>query len=146
MNDQDDIEALALNILGMRFALLLEPLDVGKYPFLREAKYRPGRIVISHPFSTNWGPISWDDGGAHDDLTVQFVRPVTRDPRPSTRAASRGPVCGGKWTTIAKGGGPSCATTRLARCSYRNRLAHGPVSASRKLSRRCWRRRLGRQK
>jgi hypothetical protein len=89
MNDQDDIEALALNILGMRFALLLEPLDVGKYPFLREAKYRPGRIVISHPFSTNWGPISWDDGGAHDDLTVQFVRPVTRDPRPAQRRAGR---------------------------------------------------------
>lgn len=40
-NDQDEIEALALNILGLRFVLLLEPPNVGKYPFLREAKYRP---------------------------------------------------------------------------------------------------------
>jgi len=65
-NDQDDIEALALNILGVRFVLLLEPQDVGKYPFLREAKYRPGRIVISHPSSTNWITMSWDDGKAHE--------------------------------------------------------------------------------
>jgi hypothetical protein len=76
MNDQDDIEALALNILGIRFALLLEPPDVGKYPFLRETKYRPGRIVISYPSSTNWLTMSWDDGRAHDHLTVKFVRPV----------------------------------------------------------------------
>jgi hypothetical protein len=83
MNDQDDIEALALNILGIRFALLLESLDVGKYSFLREAKYRPGRIVVSYPSSTNWVTMSWDDGRAHDDLTVQFVRPVPPDSRPA---------------------------------------------------------------
>jgi hypothetical protein len=86
MNSQDDIEALALNILGMRFALLLDPLDVGKYPFLREAKHRPGRIVVSYPSSTNWVTMSWDDGRAHDHLTVQFVRPATRDPRSVERA------------------------------------------------------------
>lgn len=34
-NAQEDIEALALNILGLGFVLLLEPLDVDKYPFLR---------------------------------------------------------------------------------------------------------------
>jgi hypothetical protein len=79
-NDQDDIEALALNILGVRFVLLLEPQDVGKYPFLREAKYRPGRIVISHPSSTNWITMSWDDGKAHEPLTVEFVRQVPQRP------------------------------------------------------------------
>jgi hypothetical protein len=75
-NDQDDIEALALNILGLRFILLLESPDAGRYPFLREAKYRPRRIAISHPSSTNWVTMSWDDGKAHEHLTVQFVKPV----------------------------------------------------------------------
>jgi hypothetical protein len=79
-NDRDDIEALAINILGLRFVLLLEPLDVGSYPFLREAKYRPGRIVISYPTSTNWVTMSWDDGKAHESLMVQFVQPVRSRP------------------------------------------------------------------
>jgi hypothetical protein len=79
-NDQDEIEALALNILGLRFVLLLEPADAGKYPFLREAKYRPGRIVISYPSWTNWVTMSWDDGKAHETLTVQFVQPVRQRP------------------------------------------------------------------
>jgi hypothetical protein len=79
-NDQDDIEALVLSILGLRFALLLETPDEGKYPFLREAKYRPGRIVISYPSSTKWVTMSWDDGTAHQHLTVQFVRPVRPGP------------------------------------------------------------------
>jgi hypothetical protein len=44
MNDQDDIEALSLNIFGIRFVLLLETPDVDRYPFLRKTKYRPGRV------------------------------------------------------------------------------------------------------
>ena len=79
-NDQDDIEALALSILGLRFVLLLEPLDLSKYPFLREAKYRPGRIVISYPAATNWLTMSWEDGKPHEHLTVQFVQPVRPPP------------------------------------------------------------------
>jgi hypothetical protein len=74
MNDQGEIEALVLNILGLRFVLLLEVPDVDKYPFLREAKYRPGRIVISYPSCTNWVTMSWDDAKAHETLTVQWVR------------------------------------------------------------------------
>jgi hypothetical protein len=62
-NEQDDIEALALSILGLGFVLLLAPLDESRYPFLRGAKYRPGRIVISYPSSTNWLTMSWEDGG-----------------------------------------------------------------------------------
>jgi hypothetical protein len=79
-NAQDDIEALALNILGLGFVLLLEPLDESKYPFLRGAKYRPGRVVISYPTSTNWLTLSWDDGRAHQPLTMQFVQPVHAEP------------------------------------------------------------------
>ena len=64
-NDQEEIEALALNILGLRFVLLLDPPDVGKYPFLREAKYRPGRIDRSLDAETkgrrekNCWPFCW---------------------------------------------------------------------------------------
>lgn len=76
-NDQGEIEVLALNILGLRFVLMLATLDVGKYPFLREAKYRPCRIEISYPLSTNWVTMSWENGKAHDDtLTVKFVQRV----------------------------------------------------------------------
>jgi hypothetical protein len=75
-NEQEDIEALALNILGLQFVLLLEPPDESKYPFLRGAKYRPGRILISYPASTNWLTMSWDDGRSHEHLTIKFVQPV----------------------------------------------------------------------
>lgn len=77
-NAQDDIEALALSILGLSFVLLLEPLDLGKYPSLRGAKYRPGRIIILYPTSANWLTMSWDDGKAHESLTMQFVAPAPR--------------------------------------------------------------------
>ncbi len=73
-NDRDDIEALAINILGFRFVLLLESPDLNKYPFLHQNKYRPGRIVISYPSSTNWVSMSWEDGKAHEGLTAQWVR------------------------------------------------------------------------
>lgn len=78
MNSQEDIEALALNILGLGFALLLEPPGKAKFPNLREAQYRPGRIIISYPTSTHWVTLSWDDGRSHEALTVQFVQPVPR--------------------------------------------------------------------
>lgn len=75
-NANDDIEALGLNILGLGFALLLEPPDESKFPNLRKASYRPSRIVISYPSSTNWVTLSWDDAKAHEALTVQFVQSV----------------------------------------------------------------------
>jgi hypothetical protein len=72
-NGQGEIEAMALNIFGLQFVLLLEFLDVAKYPFLREAKYRPARIVISYPLSTNRVTMSWEDDKTHEDLTIRFV-------------------------------------------------------------------------
>jgi len=77
-NGQEEIEALALNILGLGFVLLLERIDANKYPFLRGARYRPGKIVISYPSSTNWITMSWDDARTHEPLTVQFVQPVPK--------------------------------------------------------------------
>ena len=73
-NDNDDIEALGINIMGFRFVLLLEAPDLNKHPFLQGARYRPSRILISYPTSTNWVTLSWDDGNAHEALTVQWVQ------------------------------------------------------------------------
>ena len=73
-NEHDDIEALAINIIGFRFVLLLEACDLNKYPFLSGAKYRPGRIVISYPTSTSWVTLSWADNTVHEILTVQWLR------------------------------------------------------------------------
>jgi hypothetical protein len=77
-NERDDIEMLAFNILGLRFVLLLESPDLDKYPGLRDAKYRPGRIVVSYPTSTNWLTLSWEDGSAHEPLSVQWARPTSQ--------------------------------------------------------------------
>jgi hypothetical protein len=79
-NQQEDIEAMALSILGLGFVLLLGRPDESKNPFLRGAKYRPGRVAISYPTSTNWLTMSWDDGKSHEALTVQFVQPVPSSP------------------------------------------------------------------
>jgi hypothetical protein len=82
-NDQGEIEVLALNILGLRFVLILEPLGIGKYPFLRDAKFRPGRIEISYPSATNWLTMSWADGKTHrENLTVKFVQLLHRRQTP----------------------------------------------------------------
>ncbi len=76
-NAQDDIEALALNILGLGFVLLLEPPDEEKYPFVRGAKFRPGRIAVAYPgTATNWLTMSWQDGRVHEPLTMQFLQHV----------------------------------------------------------------------
>jgi hypothetical protein len=86
-NDQGEIEALGLNILGLRFDLMLEPPDLDKHPFLRGALYRPGRIEVSYPSSSNWITLSWDDGRGHENFTVKFVRMV----QPGNKStASRG--------------------------------------------------------
>jgi hypothetical protein len=80
-NDREEIEALELSILGLRFVLLLGSPDEGKHIFLRGAKYRPGRIVISSPKSNNWLTISWSDRKVHEPLTMQFVRRIQESKR-----------------------------------------------------------------
>jgi hypothetical protein len=74
-NERDDIEVLAINIMGFHFALLLEAPDSAKHSFLNDAKFRPGRIAISYPTSTCWITLSWEDDKAHETLTVQWVQP-----------------------------------------------------------------------
>lgn len=80
-NENDDIESLAFHFFGLHFVLLLEAPDFNKYPGLGNAKYRPGRIVISYPTSTNWVTLSWEDGKAHEPLTVQWLRPAPKNSR-----------------------------------------------------------------
>lgn len=73
-NEHDDIEALAINIMGFHFVLLLEAQDLARYPLLVGARYRPGRLVISYPTSTNWLTLSWEDDWKHEDLTVRWIQ------------------------------------------------------------------------
>lgn len=76
VNDDDEIEALQVSIFGLIFVLLLGPLDLGKFPFLARARFRPSRIVIRQPKAHNWMTLSWDEPGTHQELTVQFVQNV----------------------------------------------------------------------
>lgn len=78
-NEEDEIVALQVSILGFIFLLLLEPPDAERYPLLAHAKYRPGRIEILHPTSHSWVTFSWQDDCSHDVLRVQFVQKVLRD-------------------------------------------------------------------
>ena len=78
-DERDKIIALQVNILGFKYLLLLERLDIAKYPLLADAKYRPGRIEILYPTSHSWVTFSWEDGLGHDALKVQFVQKVPRE-------------------------------------------------------------------
>jgi hypothetical protein len=73
-DEHDDIKALAINVMGFRFVLLLEAPDLNKYPSLTGARYRPRRILISYPTSTNWMTLSWEDDKKHEELTVQWLQ------------------------------------------------------------------------
>ncbi|AMG75541.1 hypothetical protein [Sphingopyxis granuli] len=79
LNEAEEIVALQVSILGFIFLLLLEKLDIEKYPLLAAAKYRPSRIEIRHPASESWISISWQDGREHDALKVEFVQNVPLD-------------------------------------------------------------------
>lgn len=72
-NAQGEISGLGVNIMGLGFILMLEPLDLGLNPHLRHAKYRPGEISISYPSSLNVIAISWDDGKRHESLSMRFM-------------------------------------------------------------------------
>jgi hypothetical protein len=76
MNRRDEINGLAVNIMGLVFVLMLEAPDLTAIPQLKGAQYRPGQISVSYPYSTNWIAISWDDGMQHKTLSLQFQRTV----------------------------------------------------------------------
>ncbi|MBR0948145.1 hypothetical protein JQ563_45785 [Bradyrhizobium liaoningense] len=73
-DDHDEIKALATNIMGFRFELLLEAPELSKHPSLIGARYRPSRILISYPTSTNWVTLSWEDDKKHEEMTVQWLQ------------------------------------------------------------------------
>jgi hypothetical protein len=70
-NNQDEIEALEIGILGLAFVLLLVPFDAARHSILRDAKFRPGRIEVAYPQSTHWLTLSWEDERQHGTLTMQ---------------------------------------------------------------------------
>lgn len=74
---KDEIVAMAVNVMGIRFVLLLEQFDAAKHVFLTGAKFRPARVVVSYPeTSTNWLTMSWEDGKHHEHLTLHWLRKV----------------------------------------------------------------------
>jgi hypothetical protein len=79
-NDEEEVEALWLGMLGLSFVLLLERADEGKHPFLRGSRFRPARIIVSYPSATNWLTMSWEDDKVHEELTLQFEKLVPHPP------------------------------------------------------------------
>jgi hypothetical protein len=76
-NGNCEICGLGVNIMGLGFVLMLEPLDLGLNPHLKHAIYRPGQICVSYPSSDNWIVVSWDDGRQHDKtMSLKFLREV----------------------------------------------------------------------
>ncbi len=76
-NPQGELGGLGVNIMGLSFLLMLEPLDILVNPQLQKAVFRPGQIMITYPKSTNWIAISWDDGKQHTNtLSLKFLREV----------------------------------------------------------------------
>jgi hypothetical protein len=76
-NQNDEISGLAVNILGLTFILMLVTPDMATTIQLKGARYRPGKISISYPSSTNDIAISWVDSRSHNEtLFLQFLREV----------------------------------------------------------------------
>jgi hypothetical protein len=76
-NQRGEVGGLWTNILGLSFILMLEPLDIAQNPQLAGAVFRPGQIVVTHPGSTSWLVLSWDDDKTHlDSMSLKFVRQV----------------------------------------------------------------------
>ncbi len=77
-NNRGEISGLEVNIMGIRFLLLWEALDLARNPDLQRAKYRPGAIKVSYLATTFEIVLSWKDRGVrHETLNLQFMRPAT---------------------------------------------------------------------
>jgi hypothetical protein len=70
-----EIGGVWVNILGIAFVLMIEPIDLNKNPELRNAKYRPGEIRIKERGSVSTVGISWETGFGHPALILDFLSP-----------------------------------------------------------------------
>jgi hypothetical protein len=66
-NARDELSGLGVNMMGLDFALMLEPPNIALSPTLQQAKFRPGELVIAYADSTNRIALSWEDGKPHPD-------------------------------------------------------------------------------
>jgi hypothetical protein len=64
--------------------LLLGPLDPAKFPLLHEARYRPGRIVVSYPASA-CGDTRGCGGFYLDALRARGAGPLANEKRAIAR-------------------------------------------------------------
>ncbi len=71
LNEQNEIAAIWLSIMDLKFILLLVQPDESKYPFLINAIFRPGCISIRQPKSNNWVTMSWQDSLVHPVLEIR---------------------------------------------------------------------------
>lgn len=77
LNDKWEIIGLGLNVLGIRFVLLLDFNARALRNELRGAVYRPGGIKVINPGCVKHVTLSWlDPGAGRDTLYLNFLREI----------------------------------------------------------------------
>jgi hypothetical protein len=73
VSECDLVVGLRIWVINFEFVLLLAPLQLGVPRMLEYAQYRPGGIVVQG--SNKRIQMTWQDGGARDELRVRWVGP-----------------------------------------------------------------------
>ena len=77
-NDEGEIEALRVSVLGLVFTLMLTSPDPIRHAFLQNSKYQPGRLIVSYPATTKILTLSWVKLGPHEHLLVRHVQAISQ--------------------------------------------------------------------
>jgi len=82
--DTKEIVGMTVDLLGMRFSLLLAPLDAFEKSPLAAAVYRPARLAFKHKQLDHNIELSWSDNHRHGTVTMEFL--MTHGERMKTAA------------------------------------------------------------
>jgi hypothetical protein len=74
--ENDVIGGLTAEILGLSFAMMVEPPDMALSPSLKAARFRPSCIRIKIGKTTNQIDISWTDGLWHGPVEVTLLSKI----------------------------------------------------------------------
>lgn len=74
--ESDEIGGLWANIQGIRFIMMIEPIDLNRNPDLRSARYRPSKINFDVGRARNTITLCWEDGNTHPTVDLLFERVV----------------------------------------------------------------------